>query len=57
MCIRDSIYIALALFLIVFALQVAILSRGGIPMLPTKSERDAEAAQQALEKEQVAAGA
>ena len=52
-----GIYIALALFLIVFALQVAILSRGGIPMLPTKSERDAEAAQQALEKEQVAAGA
>ena len=51
------IYMALALFLIVFALQVAILSRGGIPMLPTKSERDAEAAQQALEKEQVAAGA
>ena len=32
-----GIYIALALFLIVFALQVAILSRGGIPMLPTKS--------------------
>ena len=52
-----GIYIALALFLAAFVLQVAILSRGGIPMLPTKSEQDAKAAQQAHEKEQVAVDA
>ncbi len=57
-----GIYIALALFAAAFVLQAAILSRGGIPMLPTKPEREAEeeakkAEQEMEEKEKVAAGA
>lgn len=37
-----GVYLALALFVAALALQVGILSRGGIPMLQTKPEREAE---------------
>lgn len=46
-------YIALALFAAAFVLQLEILARGGIPMLPTKPEREAkEAAQKIVAEEE-----
>lgn len=48
-------YIVLALFAAAFVLQLVILARGGIPMLPTKPEREAkEAAQEGVVKEEKA---
>lgn len=51
-----GVYLALALFLAAFALQVGILSKGGIPMLPTKQERETAAAEATAEKEKAAVG-
>ena len=52
-------YLAIALYAAAFILQIVIQAKGGIPMLPTKPERDAaEAAkQQEQQKEEAAAKA